>query len=130
MCIRDSVIGGVLADLRPAGRLPLRISWNCLAHWNDPELDQLCINREVDLGTCGDLAAAMTAARTAVASGLMAAGRDPALRLAPQFITILDAEHCLVLAGDVQTGLIRWCAPVNSDAAVSYTHLDVYKRQG
>ena len=112
----DNLIGGVLADLRLAGRLPLRISCNCRAHWNDPELDQLCINREVDLGTCGDLAAAMTAARTAVASGLIDAGRDAALRLAPQFIAILDAEHCLVLAGDVRAGLICWCAPVDSDA--------------
>ncbi len=112
----DNLIGGVLAHLRLAGRLPLRISCNCRAHWDDPALDQLCINREVDLGTCGDLAAAMTAARAAVASGLIAADRDASLRLVPQFITILDAEHCLVLAGDVQAGQIRWSAPVDSDA--------------
>ena len=111
----DNLIGGVLAHLRLAGRLPLRISCRCLAHWDDPALDQLCINREADLGTFGDLAAAMNLAHTAVTSGLIAAGRDPALRLAPQFITILDAEHCLVLAGDVQAGLIRWCAPVDTD---------------
>ncbi|OYX11974.1 MAG: hypothetical protein B7Z15_10790 [Rhizobiales bacterium 32-66-8] len=112
----DNLIGGVLADLRLAGRLPLRISCNCLAHWDDPALDQLRFEIEVDLGTCGDLAAAMTVALNAVAPGLIAAGRDSALRLAPQFITILDVEHCLVLAGDVQAGLIRWCAPVDSDA--------------
>lgn len=112
----DNLIGGVLARLRLADRLPLRVSCRCHAHWDDPALDQLCINREVDLGTFGDLAAAMIVARTAVTSGLIAAGSDPALRLAPQFITILDAEHCLVLAGDVQAGPIRWCAPVDSDA--------------
>ena len=112
----DNLIGGVLAHLRLADRLPLRINCRCHAHWDDPALDQLRFEREVDLGTCGDLGAAMTAARTAVASGLIAAGRDAALRLMPQFITILDAEHCLVLAGDVQAGLIRWCAPVDSDA--------------
>jgi hypothetical protein len=112
----NNLIGGVLAHLRLAERLPLRINCRCRAHWDDPALDQLCINREVDLGTFGDLAAAMIVARTAVTSGLIAEGRDPALRLAPQFITILDAEHCLVLAGDVQAGLIRWCAPVDSDA--------------
>lgn len=112
----DNLIGGVLAHLRLAGRLPLRISCNCRAHWDDPALDQLCINREVDLGICGDLAAAMVVARNAVASGRIAASRDPALCLAPQFITILDAEHCLVLAGDVKAGLIRWCAPVDNDA--------------
>lgn len=112
----DNLVGGVLAHLRLADRLPLRINCRCHAHWDDPALDQLCINREVDLGTFGDLAAAIIVARTAVTSGLIAAGRDPALRLAPQFITILDAEHCLVLAGDVQAGLIRWCAPVDSDA--------------
>ena len=116
----NNLIGGVLARLRLAGRLPLRISCNCRAHWDDPALDQLCINREVDLGTYVDLAAAMIEARNAVASGLIAAGRDAALRRAPQFITILDAEHCLVLAGDVQTGLIRWCAPVDSDAEARF----------
>ena len=77
---------------------------------------QLCFEREVDLGIFGHVAAAMIVARTAVTSGLIAASRDPALRLAPQFITILDAEHCLVLAGEVQAGLILWCAPVDSDA--------------
>ena len=112
----NNLIGGVLAHLRLADRLPLRISCRCRAHWDDPALDQLCFEREVDLGTFGDLAAAMIVARTAATSGLIAAGRDPALRLAPQFITILDAEHCLVLAGDVQAGLILWCAPVDSDA--------------
>lgn len=112
----DNLIGGVLAHLRLAGRLPLRISCNCRAHWDDPALDQLRFEREVDLGTCGDLAAAMIEARNAVASGLIAAGRDAALRLAPLFITILDADHCLVLAGDVQAGQIRWCAPVDSGA--------------
>ena len=112
----DNLIGGVLGHLRLADRLPLRISCRCRAHWDDPALDQLCINRDVDLGTSGDLAAAMIVARTAVASGRIAAGCDAALRLVPQFITILDAEHCLVLAGDVKAGLIHWCAPVDSDA--------------
>ncbi len=112
----DNLIGGVLAHLRLANRLPLRISCRCHAHWDDPALDQLRFEREVDLGTCADLAAAMIVARTAVASGLIGAGRDAALRLVPQFIAILDAEHCLVLAGDVQAGPIRWCAPVDSDA--------------
>lgn len=112
----DNLIGGVLAHLRLADRLPLRISCHCHAHWDDPVLDQLRFEREVDLGIFGDLAAAMNAARAAVGCGLIDAGRDAALRLAPQFITILDAKHCLVLAGDVHTGLIRWCAPVDSDA--------------
>ncbi len=112
----NNLIGGVLAHLRLADRLPLRISCRCRAHWDDPALDQLRFEREVDLGTYVDLAAAMTSARSAIASGLIAAGRDAALRLVAQFIAILDAEHCLVLAGDVQAGLIRWCAPVDSDA--------------
>ena len=112
----DNLIGGVLAHLRLADRLPLRISCRCRAHWDDPALDQLCFEREVDLGTCGDLAAAMTAARKAVASGHLDTGRDAALRLVPQFVTILDAEHDLVLAGEVQMGGVQWCAPVDSDA--------------
>lgn len=113
---REALVGEALAHLRFAGRLPLRVSCRCLAHWDDPALVHLRFERDVDLGTCGDLAVGMTVARTAVASGLIAAGRDAALRLVPQFITILDAEHGLVLAGDVQAGSIRWCAPVDSNA--------------
>lgn len=112
----DNLVGGVLARLRLADRLPLRISCRCLAHWEDPTLDQLRFERDVDLGTCGDLAAAMTLARKAVASGRVDAGRDAALCLVPQFVTILDAEHCLVLAGEVQAGQIHWCVPVNGEA--------------
>lgn len=109
-------IGGVLARLCLADRLPLRVSCRCRAHWDDPMLDQLCFDREVDLGTCGDLVTAMTLASKAVTSGHVDAGRDAALRLVPQFVTILDAEHGLALAGAVQAGRMHWCAPVNSDA--------------
>ena len=112
----DNLVGGVLARLRLADRLPLRISCRCLANWDDPALDDLRFEREVDLGTSGDPAAAMIVAGSAVASGLITSDRDPALRLEPQFIAILDAEQCLVLAGNVQVGLIRWSAPVDSDA--------------
>jgi hypothetical protein len=112
----NNLVGWVLAHLRLADRLPLRVSCRYLAFWDDPALDQLCINREVDLGTYGDLAAAMTAARKAVASGHLDVGRDAALRLVPQFVTIFDAEHGLVLAGEVQMGGAQWCTPVDSDA--------------
>ena len=112
----DNLVGGVLAHLRLADRLPLRVSCLCVGHWDDPALEQLCINRELDLGICGDLATAMTVVRKAVASGHVNAGRDAALRLVPQFVTILDAEHGLVLAGEVQMGGVQWCTPVDSDA--------------
>lgn len=113
---RDVQFAQIVADLRLAGRLPLRVSCRCLAHWDDPALEHLRFERDVDLGSCDDLAATMAWARAAVASGLIAAGRDASLRLVPQFVTIFDAEHCLVLAGDVHAGQIRWCAPVDSDA--------------
>ncbi|MCY1128453.1 hypothetical protein OU426_16430 [Frigidibacter sp. RF13] len=112
----DNLVGEAIAHLRLAGRLPLRISCSCCAHWDDAALDQLHFDRDVDLGTCGDLAAAMTVASKAVASGHIDAGRDAVLRLVPQFVTILDAEHGVVLAGAVQAGRIHWCAPVNGDA--------------
>jgi hypothetical protein len=111
----DNLVGGVLAHLRLADRLPLRVSCRCLAHWDDPALDQVYFDPEVDLGTCGDLAAAMTVARKAVASGHVDAGRDPALRLLPQFVAIMDAQHGLALAGEVQAGQMHWCVPVESD---------------
>jgi hypothetical protein len=113
---RDSFVGGAIAHLRLAVRLPLRVTCQCRAHWDDPALDQHCFEREVDLGMCADRATAVAKAGTAVALGLLPAERDPDLRLVPQFITILDAEHRLVLAGDVQSGQIRWCAPVDNDA--------------
>lgn len=112
---RNNFVGGALAQLRLATRLPLRVSCRCRAHWDDPALDQLRLEREVDLGTFGDLAAAMAKAAISVSSGLIAADRDPDLRLLPQFVTILDAGHCLVLAGEVQAGMIALCAPVASD---------------
>jgi hypothetical protein len=113
---RDNFVGRALAQLRLATRLPLRVSCQCRAYWDDPTLDQLRFEREVDLGTFGDLEAAMEKAATAVAPSLIAADRDPDLRLVPQFVTVLDADHCLVLAGEVKAGLIAWCAPVTSDA--------------
>jgi hypothetical protein len=113
---RDNFVGGALAHLHLATRLPLRVSCQCRAHWDDPALDQLRFDRDMDLGTFGDLAAAMAKAAGAVAPGLIAGTRDPDLRLLPQFVTILDADHCLVLAGEVQTSAIAWCQPVASDA--------------
>lgn len=113
---RNNFVGGALAHLRLATRLPLRVSCQCRAHWDDPTLDQLRFERDIDLGIFGDLAAAMAKAATSVAAGLIAADRDPDLRLVPQFVTVLDADHCLVLAGEVQAGMIAWCAPVASDA--------------
>lgn len=113
---RDTFVGGALAQLRLADRLPLRVSCQCRAHWDDPALDQLRFDREVDLGTFGDLAVAVAKTVASVAPGLIPAVRDPNLRLVPQFVTILDADHSLVLAGEVQADGIRWCAPVESDA--------------
>ena len=51
-----------------------------------------------------------------ITPGHIIADRDPDLRLLPQFVTILDAEGCLVLAGCVQSRRVRWCDPVRSDA--------------
>lgn len=113
---RDIFVGGALAHLRLATRLPLRVSCQCRAHWDDPALDQLRFERDMDLGTFGDLASAMAKAAISVAPGVIAADRDPDLRLVPQFVTVLDADHCLALAGAVQAGVIAWCAPVSSDA--------------
>lgn len=113
---RDILIRAALAHLRIADRLPLRVSCFCLAHWDDPALDQVQIEREIELGAFGTLAAAMAQVVSAITSGHIAADRDPDLWLAPQFITILDAEGCLVLAGAVQSGGVRWCDPVRSDA--------------
>jgi hypothetical protein len=113
---RDILVRAALAHLRIADRLPLRVNCFCLAHWDDPALDQMRIEREAELGTFGSLARAMMEVILATTSGHIAADRDPALRLAPQFVTILDAEGCLVLACAVRSGGVRWCDPVRSDA--------------
>lgn len=113
---RDILVRDTLAHLRLAERLPLRVRCLCLAHWADPAFEQLHIEREVELGAFGTLAAAIAHAVTAVAPGHITADRDPALRLVPQLVTILDAEGCLVQSGEVQTAAIRWCDPVRCDA--------------
>jgi hypothetical protein len=117
---RDVLVRDTFAHLRLADRLPLRVGCLCLAHWDDPTLDQLQIEREADLGTFGSLAAGMAKVVSAISSGHIPADRDPDLRLAPQYVTILDAEGCLVLAGVVQSGGVRWCDPVRSDAEVRH----------
>ncbi|MGQ0566183.1 MAG: hypothetical protein ACT4OK_14095 [Gemmobacter sp.] len=114
---REALIEDALVHLRLADRLPLHVSCRCLAYWDDTALEHLRFEREADLGTCGDLAGAMIWAATSVASGLMAANYDTSLLLVPQLVTILDAQHCLVMAGEVQQGgSIRWCVPVGGDA--------------
>ncbi len=113
---RDILVRDTLAHLRLADRLPLRVRWLCLSHWDDPALDMFQIEREVELGTFGSLARAMVEVVSATTSSHIAADRDPALRLAPQFVTILDADDCLALAGAVRSGGVRWCDPVRSDA--------------
>jgi hypothetical protein len=111
----DILVRDTLAHLRLADRLPLRVCCLCTAHWDDPALDQLRTEREVELGTSVSLAGAMAQVLTAISSGQITADRDPDLRLVPQFITILDAQGCLVLAAVVQSGGVRWCYPVRSD---------------
>lgn len=113
---RDILVRDTLANLRLADRLPLRVRFLCLAHWDDPDFDQIQFEREAELGPFGTLAGAMAHAVDFASPGHITADRDPALRLAPQFVTILDAEGCLVLGGTVQSGRIRWCDPVRSDA--------------
>lgn len=112
----DILVRDTLTHLRLADRLPLRVGCLCLAHWDDPALDKLQIEREVELGAFGTLAGAMVQVVTAISSGHISADRDPDLRLSPQFATILDAEDCLVLAGTAYSGRVRWCDPVRSDA--------------
>lgn len=113
---RDTFVGGALAHPRFAGRLPLRVSCRCRAHWDHADLEDLCFDRDVELGSREDLAAAMTLARAAVAADMIPSDHDAALRLVPRSVTILDAEQCLVLAGDVKGGGIHWCNPVGNDA--------------
>lgn len=113
---REILVRHTLSHLRLADRLPLRVRCLCLAHWDDPALDMFQIEREVESGTFGSLAGAVAQVVTDVSSGQITTNRDPDLRLVPKFVTILDAEGCLVLAGAVQSGGVRWCDPVRSDA--------------
>ncbi|WP_290686714.1 MULTISPECIES: hypothetical protein [unclassified Haematobacter] len=58
----------------------------------------------------------MTLASRSLGRGKITCGCDPALRLTPWLIAILDAEQRLVLAGEVSGDWIDWCRPVDSDA--------------
>jgi hypothetical protein len=115
---REVLFGQALAHLQLAQRLPLRVICAGVAHYVDPDLDlnRWGFEREIDLGTCAGLAEAMALATLQATCDEIAASRDDALRLAPQFVTVIDAECRLVLAGEVRGGLICWCAPVASDA--------------
>lgn len=105
---REILFGQALAHLQLAQRLPLRVICAGVAHYvdPDPDLNRWGFEHEVNLGTCGDLFEAMALAALRATCGEIAASRDDALRLAPQFIAILDAEHRLVLAGEVGSDAI------------------------
>ena len=105
-----------LAHLRLALRLPLTISCTGKARYLDPELGQWAFERSVSLGTCDSLAAATMLVSSRLACGDIACGDDPALGFTPQLIAVFDAEHGLVLAGEVSNRHVTWCQPVTSDA--------------
>jgi len=113
---REALFGQALAHLQRAQRLPLRVCCAGIARYADPDLNSWGFEREVMLGTCGNLFEAMARAAAGAFQGDIAASPDDALRFTPQFVTILDAEHRLVLAGEVRSDAICWCAPVASDA--------------
>lgn len=109
-------ISQTLAQLRLAQRYPLTITCIGEARYLDPDLEQWAFERNVSLGTCETLADAMMLVSGHVASGDIACGDDPALSFTPQLIAVLDAEHGLVLAGEVSNRLVTWCQPVGNDA--------------
>lgn len=106
----------ILAHLRMAQRFPLTISCTGEVRYLDPDLGQWAFERSVSLGTCDSLAAAMMLVSERLARDDITCGDDPALRFTPQLIAVLDAEHGLVLAGEVSNGCVTWCQPVASDA--------------
>lgn len=105
-----------LARLRLAQRTPMTITCTGEARYLDPDLEQWAFERSVSLGTCDSLAAAMLLVSERLACDAIACGDDPALRFTPQLIAVLDAEHGLVLAGEVSNGCVTWCLPATSDA--------------
>ncbi|MDQ2067212.1 hypothetical protein Q9295_12605 [Xinfangfangia sp. CPCC 101601] len=109
------LISQALAQLQLAQRYPLTVSCSGEARYLDPELEQWAFERSVDLGTCDSLVDAMMLVSTRLGSGEIACGDDPALGFTPQMIAVLDAEHGLVLAGEVSNRHVTWCQPVASD---------------
>lgn len=110
------LISQALSNLRLAQRTPLTITCAGEVRYLDPDLEQWAFERSVSLGTCDSLAAAMSQASKRLGSDDVACGDDPALRFTPQLIAVLDAEHGLVLAGEVSNRHVTWCPPVANDA--------------
>lgn len=127
----EALFGQALAHLQRAQRLPLRVCCAGIAHYAyaDPDLSRWGFEREVNLGTCVNLFEAMALAAAGASHGDIAASRDDALRLTPQFVTILDAEHRLVLAGEVRSDAIRWCAPVANNAEARAVVLEASRQR-
>ncbi|WP_312531327.1 hypothetical protein [Paracoccus sp. (in: a-proteobacteria)] len=110
------LISQALAQLQLAQRYPLTVSCSGEARYLDSELEQWALERSVSLGTYESLAAAMMLVTTRLARGDITCGDDPALHFTPQLIAVVDAEHGLVLAGEVSNRHVTWCQPVTSDA--------------
>lgn len=110
------LISQTLAQLRLAQRNPLTITCTGEARYHDPDLAQWAFERSVSIGICGSLKAAMVLVSTRLGSGDITCRDDPALGFTPQLIVVLDAEHGLVLAGEVSNRYVTWCQPVTSDA--------------
>ena len=114
--VTGELIDQVIAHLHLAQHLPLTVTCFAQASYADPDLHHWSFERSEVLGTCDSFSEAMNLAISSVRQGGMACRSDPALRLTPWMVTILDVTHGLVRAGRVCGGRIQWCAPVASDA--------------
>lgn len=81
-----------------------------------PRDDADSFDRLIPLGECKVPQEAMWLAAMRLARGDICTGPDSFPHFCPRIMLIQDAEHGLVLAGDIRAGVILWQQPVASDA--------------
>lgn len=116
--VRKIAFDQLIAHLRSAARYPLRVAMIGTATFidDDPDAEPVSFDHTVHLAECSSLDEAINRAEASVAQDDVERSAGAAVRYAPRVITVIDSEGCLVAAGEVCTGLVRWCEPVCSDS--------------
>lgn len=107
----------LISHLRSAAKYPLRITCFGVATFidDDPDAEAISFDHALRLAEYRSFDDAIAETERCVAQDDFDCGGNGAWTYAPRVIAILDDEGCLVAAGEVRMGAVRWCEPVTSD---------------
>lgn len=106
---------GAVAAIPPGQPLTITCAGEVQHVEDDPALGTWWQQQTLTVGHCASIAEAIAFASYAVEHGGVPLGDHEALGFSPRLFVILDRDLRLVLAGEICTSDIRWCAPVASD---------------